>query len=95
MLILIAAFHRTKALTNGKSFEVIAELTKPSQTIIAIITSVSWFRVKYTYYTNSKQESLAGVTKQKTFKPNIPANKYPVLDTKPLSCVVSLWGCSS
>ena len=30
------------------------------------------------------------MTKQKTFKPNIPANKYPVLDTKPLSSVVSL-----
>ena len=41
VLILIAAFRRTKALTNGRSFEVIAELTKPSQTIIVIITSVS------------------------------------------------------
>ena len=40
MLILIA-FRRTKALTNGKSFDVVAELTKPSQTIIVIITSVS------------------------------------------------------
>lgn len=44
---LIAAFRRTKALTNGKSFEVIAELTKPSQTIIVIITSVSRFLYKF------------------------------------------------
>ncbi|KAF8798145.1 P-loop containing nucleoside triphosphate hydrolase protein [Phlegmacium glaucopus] len=62
----------TKGLRKGKSFEVIAELTKPSQTVIVIITP----------------ESIAGVAIQQTFKPsNIPANEYPVLDTRPLSCV--------
>ena len=40
-LILLAVFCRTRALTNGKSFEVIAELTKPSQTVVVMITSVS------------------------------------------------------
>jgi len=35
-----------------------------------------------------KQESIAGVALQQTFKPNIAANEYPVLDTRPLSCVV-------
>jgi hypothetical protein len=33
--------HRTKALKGGKSFDVTAELKKPSQSVIVIITSVS------------------------------------------------------
>lgn len=36
-----------------------------------------------------KQETIAGVTLQQTYKPNIAASEYPVLDTKPLSSVVS------
>ena len=42
------------------------------------------------YVLNIKQESIAGVTEQQTYRPNIPATEYPVLDTKPLSSVVSL-----
>jgi ATP-dependent DNA helicase HFM1/MER3 len=44
--------RRTKALINGKSFEVIAELTKPSQTIIVIITSVSRFLFIFSMYSS-------------------------------------------
>jgi hypothetical protein len=36
-----------------------------------------------------KQETIAGVTLQQTYKPSIAASEYPVLDTKPLSSVVS------
>lgn len=32
--------HSTKALTEHKTFEITAELTKPSQTVTVLITSV-------------------------------------------------------
>jgi ATP-dependent DNA helicase HFM1/MER3 len=38
--VVLIFMSRTEALTNGKLFEVIAELTKPSQTVIMVITSV-------------------------------------------------------
>lgn len=39
-----------------------------------------------------KQESIAGVALQQIFKPKIAAKEYPVLDTRPLSSVVSSSG---
>ena len=36
-----------------------------------------------------KQETIAGVALQQTYKPSIAASEYPVPATKPLSSVVS------
>ncbi|KAJ7685543.1 P-loop containing nucleoside triphosphate hydrolase protein [Mycena polygramma] len=57
----------TKALKDTKTFEITAELTKPSQSIVVFITS----------------ESIAGVTVTETFKPKIPYKEYPTRDTRP------------
>ncbi|KAJ6490602.1 Sec63 Brl domain-containing protein [Mycena vitilis] len=57
----------TKALRDTKTFEITAELTKPSQSIVVFITS----------------ESVAGVTVTETFKPKIPYKEYPTRDTRP------------
>ncbi|KAF7363796.1 ATP-dependent DNA helicase MER3 [Mycena sanguinolenta] len=57
----------TKALKDSKSFEITAELTKPSQSVVVYITS----------------ESLAGVTVTQTYKPNVAYKEYPTRDTRP------------
>ncbi|KIK97520.1 hypothetical protein PAXRUDRAFT_10143 [Paxillus rubicundulus Ve08.2h10] len=64
----------TNGLKDKKEFIVIAQLTKPSQAINVYIAS----------------EKFAGVTVSQTFKPHIASDKYPTLDTRPLTSVVRL-----
>ncbi|KAJ6531293.1 hypothetical protein B0H19DRAFT_1242397 [Mycena capillaripes] len=62
----------TKALKDPKTFEITAELTKPSQSVVVLITS----------------ESIAGVTVSETYKPKgIPYKEYPTRDTRPLTAL--------
>ncbi|KAF8163444.1 P-loop containing nucleoside triphosphate hydrolase protein [Crassisporium funariophilum] len=61
----------TKALKGGKSFELTAQLRKPSQSIVVFITS----------------ENIAGVTLQQVIKPKVASSEYPVMDTRPLSSI--------
>lgn len=63
----------TKVLKGRKTFEITANLTKPSQSIIVIISS----------------ESVAGSSVQRIHKPTIPVTEFPVLDTRPLSSIES------
>ncbi|KAF9227710.1 P-loop containing nucleoside triphosphate hydrolase protein [Gyrodon lividus] len=67
----------TKALKDKKKFTIIAQLTKPSQAISVYIASLT--RV---------QEKFAGVMVSQTLKPHIASDKYPTLDTRPLTSVV-------
>ncbi|KAJ7137709.1 P-loop containing nucleoside triphosphate hydrolase protein [Mycena epipterygia] len=57
----------TKALQDTRTFEITAELTKPSQSVVVYITS----------------ESIAGVTVSQTYKPSVPSKEYPTRDTRP------------
>ncbi|KAF9469215.1 hypothetical protein BDZ94DRAFT_1181827, partial [Collybia nuda] len=57
----------TKALTEQKSFEITAELIKPSQSIIVLITS----------------ETIAGVKVDQVYKPTVLPKEYPTMDTRP------------
>ncbi|KAK0441977.1 Sec63 Brl domain-containing protein [Armillaria borealis] len=57
----------TKSLKESKTFEVTAELEKPSQSINVYISS----------------ESIAGVTVTKFYKPDISASQYPTRNTRP------------
>ncbi|OAX41690.1 P-loop containing nucleoside triphosphate hydrolase protein [Rhizopogon vinicolor AM-OR11-026] len=59
----------TKALRENKSFVIHAQLTRPSQTINVSISS----------------DKIAGITVTESFKPSLPANKYPTLNTRPLT----------
>ncbi|KDQ61091.1 hypothetical protein JAAARDRAFT_173613 [Jaapia argillacea MUCL 33604] len=59
----------TRSLKDTKTFSIIATLTKPSQSVIVLITS----------------ENIAGTTVTQTYRPNIDARKYPTLDTRPLT----------
>ncbi|KXN92197.1 putative ATP-dependent DNA helicase HFM1 [Leucoagaricus sp. SymC.cos] len=59
----------TKSLKETKTFKVIAQLTRPSQSIVVLIAS----------------ESFAGNTIKRTIKPDIPPNEYPTLNTRPIS----------
>ncbi|KAH9483965.1 ATP-dependent DNA helicase MER3 [Psilocybe cubensis] len=61
----------TLALKTPKTFEVRVELGKPSQGVIVIAAT----------------ETVAGVSVQETYKPDIMASEYPTLDTRPLSSV--------
>ncbi|TRM59292.1 Sec63 Brl domain-containing protein [Schizophyllum amplum] len=57
----------TRSIGNCKSFEVSAELTKPSQTVIVYISS----------------ENYAGVTVTQSYKPRLPPSAFPTLVTRP------------
>ncbi|KAJ7709458.1 hypothetical protein B0H17DRAFT_1190666 [Mycena rosella] len=57
----------TKVLKDNKTFEITAELTKPSQSIMVFITS----------------ESIAGVTVTQAYRPKVPNSEYPTRDTRP------------
>ncbi|KAJ7461495.1 Sec63 Brl domain-containing protein [Mycena latifolia] len=57
----------TKALKETKTFEISAELTKPSQSVVVLITS----------------ESIAGVTVTQAYRPQVPSREYPTRDTRP------------
>ncbi|KAG2755826.1 P-loop containing nucleoside triphosphate hydrolase protein [Suillus brevipes Sb2] len=59
----------TKVLRERKSFVINAQLTRPSQTINVSISS----------------DKIAGVAVTESFKPSLPTNKYPTLDTRPLT----------
>ncbi|KAL5529500.1 hypothetical protein ACEPAG_5485 [Sanghuangporus baumii] len=59
----------TKTLSEPRIFTVNAELTKPSQSICVLISS----------------ESFAGLTVTQTYKPLVPANEYPTMNTQPKS----------
>ncbi|KAH8099579.1 DEAD-domain-containing protein [Cristinia sonorae] len=59
----------TKSLKNAKTFTVVAELTKPSQSINVQIAS----------------EQIAGVSVTHTYRPKVAHNKYPTMDTRPKS----------
>ncbi|KAG1778474.1 hypothetical protein EV702DRAFT_154436 [Suillus placidus] len=59
----------TKVLRERKSFVINAQLTRPSQTINVSISS----------------DKIAGVTVTKIFKPSLPTNKYPTLNTRPMT----------
>ncbi|KAJ7172122.1 Sec63 Brl domain-containing protein [Mycena filopes] len=61
----------TKALKETKTFEIIAELTKPSQSVVVYITS----------------ESIAGVTVSHTYKPKLPYKEYPTRVTRPPTAI--------
>ncbi|KAG9318654.1 putative ATP-dependent DNA helicase MER3 [Chiua virens] len=58
----------TKELKENKEFTLTAQLTKPSQVINVYIAS----------------EKFAGVTVSRTLAPNVPPNKYPTMETRPL-----------
>ncbi|KAJ7085715.1 Sec63 Brl domain-containing protein [Mycena belliarum] len=57
----------TKVLKETKTFEISADLTKPSQSVVVLITS----------------ESIAGVTVTQVYKPTVPNREYPTRDTRP------------
>ncbi|KAG2147242.1 Sec63 Brl domain-containing protein [Suillus cothurnatus] len=59
----------TKVLREKKSFVINAQLTRPSQTINVSISS----------------DKIAGVTVTESFKPSLTTNKYPTLNTRPLT----------
>ncbi|KAG1903838.1 uncharacterized protein F5891DRAFT_1208495 [Suillus fuscotomentosus] len=59
----------TKVLRERKSFVINAQLTRPSQTINVSISS----------------DKIAGVTVTESFKPSLPTNRYPTLNTRPMT----------
>ncbi|KAJ7481219.1 inner membrane protein import complex subunit Tim54-domain-containing protein [Mycena galericulata] len=61
----------TKALKDEKTFEITAELTKPSQSVVVYITS----------------ESVAGVTITETYKPKVAYREYPTRVTRPPTAI--------
>ncbi|KAH7889514.1 hypothetical protein F5I97DRAFT_1994977 [Phlebopus sp. FC_14] len=61
----------TKALREKKEFTLSVQLMKPSQAISVYIAS----------------EKIAGITVTATYKPAIAPDKYPILDTRPLTSV--------
>ncbi|KII88121.1 hypothetical protein PLICRDRAFT_698570 [Plicaturopsis crispa FD-325 SS-3] len=61
----------TKSLKEPKTFEVVASLVKPSQSVVVLISS----------------ESIAGVLVTETFKPKVDAKEYPTMDTRPKNSV--------
>ncbi|KAL0946540.1 hypothetical protein HGRIS_012747 [Hohenbuehelia grisea] len=61
----------TSSLKEPKSFEVTAELTKPSQSIIVYISS----------------EAIAGVVVSATYKPEVSPRLYPIMDTRPRNLI--------
>ncbi|KDQ33025.1 hypothetical protein PLEOSDRAFT_1073367 [Pleurotus ostreatus PC15] len=61
----------TSLLNESKTFDVTAQLDKPSQSIVVYIAS----------------ESLAGVGVIESYKPNIPVQEFPTVNTRPLTAV--------
>ncbi|SJL00868.1 uncharacterized protein ARMOST_04182 [Armillaria ostoyae] len=73
----------TKSLKESKTFEVTAELEKPSQSINVYISSVGISTGRLLLMLTFKQESVAGVTVTKFYKPDISASQYPTRNTRP------------
>jgi ATP-dependent DNA helicase HFM1/MER3 len=87
--------RRTKVFKNGsKEFTVFAQLTKPSQTVLVIVSSV---RPCLLYFSSCNliigpyQDTHAGCTIQAEYKPKVPPSQFPVPDTRPITSTVSLW----
>lgn len=81
---------RTKILLKeSKSFKVQAMLTKPSQTITVYLSSVSDIIIYGKFVSCTMKENYAGVTVTHSYKPKLPTSAYPVMDTRPLTAVVS------
>ena len=68
-----------------KTFTVSTELTKPSQSVVTIIGSVRATIVGFSPDTNLLQETVAGDTLSQSFRPELPGDEYPTLNTKPAS----------
>ncbi|CAK5277542.1 unnamed protein product [Mycena citricolor] len=62
---------QTRGLKENRTFEITAELTKPSQSILVLITA----------------EFAAGLTVTEILKPKIAAKEYPIRDTRPLTAL--------
>jgi len=77
------ALCRTRSLKDVKTFKVFAELTKPSQTIVTIIGSVRTDLDDLHLAIDLLQETIAGDAVSRSFRPDLPGNEYPTLNTKP------------
>lgn len=86
-------YTRNKYLKDTKAFQVTVELHKPSLAINVLISSVSIYccQCQRTNLHSGNQESFAGLTVVKTYKPNVRASEYPTLDTRPKDAVVRLF----
>lgn len=60
-----------------------AELTKPSQSVITIISSVGTDPFSFALVIELLQETIAGDGVSRSFRPDIPGNEYPTPNTKP------------
>lgn len=76
---------RTRSLKDVKTFKVFAELTKPSQSIVTIIGSVRTDLDDFYLVIDLLQETIAGDAVSRSFRPDLPGNEYPTLNTKPLA----------
>lgn len=74
---------RTRSLADTKTFTVFAELTKPSQSVVTIISSVRTDLTGCWFFTYLSQETIAGDAVWRSFRPEIPGIEYPTLNTKP------------
>lgn len=84
--------RRTKALAVPKIFEVAAQLTKPSQSILVCIASVSYLLLPRLLRNQlNLQESVAGVTVTSLHKPNLDPKEYPTMDTRPGNSIVTFF----
>ncbi|KAF5380937.1 hypothetical protein D9615_004089 [Tricholomella constricta] len=78
----------TKSLKEKKIFTVTVELTRPSQSITVLITSVRGFIAKekrQTQITNSTQETIAGLVATKAYRPSLSPKEFPMPNTRPLT----------
>lgn len=82
--------YRTKALTERKTFEITAELTRPSQSVTVLITSVSKARQPSNMIcrADNVQETIAGVKVDQVYKPKVSSKEYPTMDTRPPTTTV-------
>ena len=78
----------TKSLQEAKSFSVTAQLTKPSQSIFVYMSSVRWNRFGAHYLSQQIQDAIAGITVSSQYKPQIEANEFPVVNTRPMTDMV-------
>lgn len=75
--------HRTRSLKDAKTFTVFAELSKPSQSVMTVISSVRTDHVCFEFVVNLLQETIAGDVVSRSFRPGLPGNEYPTPNTKP------------
>ena len=75
--------HRTRSLEDGKTFTVFAELTKPSQSVVTVISSVRADLVGFDLVIDLLQETIAGDAVSHSFRPDLPGSEYPTPNTKP------------